>query len=87
MLRKFSSQSVFAAEHVAMRAAGYEVHATLRGILHRLVCRRANRMQFAYAYFCNRPELGDWWKLEPLDKKRADLQMRYAAVFRLSGDD
>lgn len=28
-----------------------------------------------------------WWGLEPLDKKRADWQMRYAAVFRLNEDD
>jgi SAM-dependent methyltransferase len=26
-----------------------------------------------------------WWGLEPLNKKRADWQMRYAAVFRLTG--
>ncbi|MGB8399527.1 CheR family methyltransferase [Bradyrhizobium sp.] len=28
-----------------------------------------------------------WWGLEPLDKKRADWQMRYASAFRLNEDD
>lgn len=28
-----------------------------------------------------------WWGLEPLDKKRADWQMRYASVFWLDEDD
>jgi chemotaxis methyl-accepting protein methylase len=28
-----------------------------------------------------------WWGLEPLDKKRADWQMRYASVFLLNEDD
>jgi chemotaxis methyl-accepting protein methylase len=28
-----------------------------------------------------------WWGLEPLDKKRDDWQMRYAAVFRLNEGD
>jgi SAM-dependent methyltransferase len=28
-----------------------------------------------------------WWGLEPLDKKRADWQMRYASAFRLNEND
>jgi chemotaxis methyl-accepting protein methylase len=28
-----------------------------------------------------------WWGLEPLNKKRADWQMRYASAFRLNEDD
>ena len=82
MPEKVSSQSVFAAEHVAMRAAGYEVHATLRGILHRLVCCRANRMQFAYAYFFrNRPELGDWWRLRASRQKKSRLADAVCSCF------
>ena len=58
-----------------------------------------NACSFADTFFFRyRPELElmrgftmeklpfDWWRLEPLDKKRADWQMRYAAVFRLNGD-
>jgi hypothetical protein len=28
-----------------------------------------------------------WWGLEPLNKERADWQMRYASAFRLNEDD